>query len=205
MISIGKAVVKAAFNYGSSADYNYIPCMETLSPAEGCFVNNVFITGTGHRSGGALPGRWPNFAASLNRIGVLTRGVDAIEHIHGNGRAPVRLEFVGVALDLAERVRASGLISDSTIGIARRYRLPGGAKRECRDSQDVMWIFHHLAGFNCCFGSDRSFLSIDFVGELKDIKILGRVVSHPQAGRDRRIQLHRPNIREPLERSGVVS
>lgn len=178
--------------------------METLSPAEGCFVNNVFITRTGHRSGGALPGRWPNFAASLDRIGVLTRGVDAIEHIHGNGRAPVRLEFVGVALELAERVRSSGLIADSTVGIARRYRLPGGARQECRDSQDVMWIFHKLASFDCYFAFDRSFLSIEFVGELKDIKILGRVFSHSRADRDRSIQPRHSDFRDGPERSSVV-
>jgi hypothetical protein len=179
--------------------------METLSPVEECFVNNVFITRTGHKGGGALPGRWPNFEVSLSSIGVLTRGVDAIEHIHGNGRAPVRLEFVGVALELAERVRASGLIADSTIGIARRYRLPGGAKRVCRDSQDVIWIFHKLANFDCCFAFDRSFLSIDFVGELKDIKMLGRVVAHSQTARNRIAPLYRSNIGERPERSSLVT
>jgi hypothetical protein len=148
--------------------------METLSPAEGCFVNSVFITRTGHRGGVALPGRWTNFAESVGNIGVLTRGVDAIEHICGNGRAAVRLEFVGVDLDLAERVQASGLIADSTIGIARRYRLPRRLLPVCRDSQDVVWIFHKLSGFNCSFEFDRSFLSISFTGELKDIKILSQ-------------------------------
>ena len=151
--------------------------METLSPAEGCFVNNVFITRTGHRSGVALPGRWTNIAESVCGIGVLTRGVDAIEHIFGDGRAAVRLEFVGVELDLAERVRASGLIADSTIGIARRYRLPRGLLPICRDSQDVVWIFHKLSGFSCGFDVNRSFLSIGFTGELKDIKMLSRTVT----------------------------
>ena len=179
--------------------------METLSPAEECFVNNVFVTRTGYKGGGALPGRWSNFAASVDRIGVLTRGVDAIEHIHGNGRAPVRLEFAGVNLALAERVRSSGLIADSTIGIARRYRLPAGIRRDYREAQDVLWIFHKLANFDCYFAFDRSFLSIDFVGELKDIRMLRRVVSRPHADRDRSTQVHRPSFREADERSRVAT
>jgi hypothetical protein len=153
--------------------------METLSPLEGCFVNNVFLTRTGHKSGGALPGRWPNFATSVKHIGILTRGVDAMEHVSGNGRAPIWLEFSGVTLDLAERVRATGLLADTSVGIARRYRLPGGSIGSGRATQDVTWIFHKVSKFSCTFEYDRFFLSIGFVGELKDIKMLGRISAHP--------------------------
>ena len=144
--------------------------MEILNPDQPSFINDVYFTDTGEKTGRVLPGEWRNFNESLNMIGVRILALDGTEHIQisGSGRARVSFSFANISQNVADRIVEVSSNSEVTVGLARRYPIIGGPG-DGKVYKNVIWVFHSVSNIILPYGMLGGRLDASFSGRLYDV------------------------------------